>query len=584
MMNIIIQFIKKNWLIILSAIFCFLAYFLPIYVFYNEDKLGNGIMFMPNDCEAHYAGRVNEVFEGDNAFTSTFLNEYKYLDNKILQYGETIFGNILKFIKIDVIDFYFFSKPIFILINFLLWYYLFFLITKKKTLSLFTVSLFMLAGTLFDPAAWKDILSIITWQSTDYEPLVYSRFVNPLLTYPFLLFGLIRLYLFYERKTVADALWLGLAMGIAFYIYFYFWFYLITLAGVLGLYYLLRRDWENVKKVIISIGTALFIGAYYISEMMGVFFGEINDATGGALNVFTSTHRLIFSSFVLAACAFFTFYLWYKKKKAGSINQSEIFIGLMLISSVLVVNQQVLSGTLIEEGHFHWYINKPVAALAISVIIYFFFEKFIQGLRLRKIILAFVFFMILAIGAGVQASGYRRWAPVFKDYSRYGAAFVWLNENSKPGSVVLANDQAAELIPAYTHNDVYYAPNAKLYQSTPLERRIQAAQIFYRLYKPGADMDSEEAREFCHRYSFFLYSYDETSHCPEWLSERIRTGYEENGYKTGELRGLLDAYRLDYIIWDQQNDPQWPVAEINDLEMLFESNGVKIFRYKQLVK
>ncbi len=580
-MNFLKLKIKHHKLAILIAFICGLIYLAPNLFFdLNQQNRFLGIQLTTLDSEPHYMARVRDVAEGHFRHSNVFLFEYKNIDQPIFQYSEQFYGVLLGFLHIDIADFYLFSKFIFSALNFFLWYYFSWLILKSRRAALLSASLLFFGIFIVNNLDLREQLSILFW-NTDSSPLLtYGRFVNPLLTFSFFFAGLIQLYRFYDKPNLKNGLFYSFIWGVNFYVYFYFWAFLSVVSGLVFLYFLCTKNFSAFKKsIIVSLG-ALLIAFYYLWQMLAVAYGGVvEDSTADSMTIFTATHKMIFSKLVFAIFILVLLLFFYKKYKKERFNKGHVFLFLLFLSAIIVVNQQVVTGRLVEEGHFHWYTNRGVVYLGLAMILSYVISK-IKNLKFQNIIYGVLFVYLVMFGIGVQMSGYKMGLEKYIYFQNYASSIKWLNKNSKAESVVLANDDLSDLLPAYTHNNVYYAPHAIFYPSNPRERREQAVNVYYFLEKHNEKkIDISYLCKLNFYYNEFQYKYiRKEDRCTDSIKKKLVDNYQE--FLKNDFESQLKKYRIDYIVWDKNKNLDWNIDKLDFIEAVFRDGNTVIFEIK----
>ncbi|PLX27414.1 hypothetical protein C0583_03825 [Candidatus Parcubacteria bacterium] len=420
--------IKEYWLAIVIAMVVAFIYFAPYFLslFENEYK---GVLFTSLDSEVHYLARLNEISEGYWNYASTYLYEYKDSSTVVNQYSDVLYGLIVGLLGISVVSFYLFAKIFFAFLNYLLWYFLSYLLSNNKKFSILTALFVTIGYTVKENINITDQINILFWKGDVSNFLVFSRIVNPFVVHPFFIISIILLFLFFKKNQLKYSIWFGVLLGLNYYLFFYSWVYLLVVAFLLILYFVIYKKFDEVKKLACGLFLSFVLGVYYFYMMFKLaFFSFAEDATAGALSLFESTHEIILSKYVFFIFLIFLVYLIYKKVRIKDVSTSDIFLLLLISGSIIVVNQQVLTGMLVEEGHFHWYINTPITSIVLAYLIYYtssFFKK--KSLNIFVFSLFLIYFIFF--GLGYQLSAYGNVKEEFIKKQRYAEFYEWLNKN-----------------------------------------------------------------------------------------------------------------------------------------------------------
>lgn len=582
MINYFLKIEKKYLVVLLIAFICGLIFLMP-YVFFVI-KLGQnyqGIMLTPFDAEDHYLSMINEVSEGHIWHNSTYLFEYKDIFNPLIQYTEILFGFFVKYSHISIVSLYVSSKFIFSFINFILWYYFSLKLSKNNKLSLLSALLFSFGSSLLTNIGLTKQIDVVLLKDGSSGVLTFSRFINPLGSFLFFIGALISCYNFFEKRNVKYSIIAGIFLGINFYIYFYFWSYLIVLYFLIFLYFLLKKLKKEVLLSLLSIFTGFIIGFYYIYNMgLSVFYNYIGKATSGMLLSIVETHRFVFSKVFFLSLFFYMLYFFLKKYKKDLISAGDQFVVLLIFSIFIATNQQLVTGKMMQEGHYHWYITTPIFFLVLSIFIFKILD-FYKNDKIKKILFYFFVAYLLYFGFSVQLITLKKNMESYAYYQNYGILFNWLNKNSVKDSVVFANDEFSNLLPVYTSNNPYYSGYASYYASNPKDRRLHAVNVYYFLnYRDKDIIEFSKRKEELGRYALNLVYYRDKcgrGDCyPDELLEEMKNSYKQFGEISFEEQ--LKKYKVDYFVWDQNKNPEWKIDDLLNLELITSYNNIYLFK------
>jgi len=578
----ILKLINDHKITVILALLTGIIYVAPNLIFAGQ-KNYKGIQLMNLDAEVFYSARIKEVIEGHKDYTSTYFYEYKDGKESIYQYIDIAVGMFLRYVKIDLVSFFTYSKFVFTIISFQLWYYFSYLISKRKLVGILSAVLLFLGYHLFDVPNVINQFKIIFFKSGDLSPLVFGRFPSPLLTYPFFILGLIFAFLFFKESTKKHAMVLGLLASLNLYLYAFFGVYLLALIFIILIYFIIRNNRESLKNFIYLTLTALIASGYYIYYLFKVMFlGSINNATAGSYSVYSLSHRPLMPKVLIIGFLMMAVYLLYCKYRSLKPAKEKIFLIILLFTSAFSLNQQIITGKLVEDGHFHWYINKPIFYLVFCILFVWFFEllanKKLLKLYLLKLIFSFFVIYSIFLGIGVQASSYKNSYNEYANQQKYRPFIDWLNNNSQPESVVLANQKLSLLIPVYTHNNIYYVRSYPIHFSTySLDRRINS--VCLSLYLEKGESAKEEIynlAEIQNIYGSYIYFNYYQNRMPQDLVEKIINKCNE--YYQNPIRTNLGQYRLDYIIFDKDEDKNWPIQSFDFIEPIYKYENIVLYK------
>lgn len=572
--------LKKHYIAVVFALIVGAIYVAPHIVF-ELSQYDNAIHFAPLDAESHYLASVNEVAEGYDSYTSTFLYEYKNSSLQNMPTGAWLFGVLKRVMGLDIKTLYISIQFLFPLISFILWYWLSYLITKNRLWSILSGLLVLLGFHVLEYINITRYIHILLGQA-DMNLLLYSRFINPVATFPFFFAGLVSAYYLFVQPIRKHALWFGLLLGINMYLYAFFWAALGILAACIGIYWLIQKQWKAIISLILSGVISIIVGAKVFYTIL--FTSSSTETAFDMLGItFPFVHHRIlnWSDILMGAIVLCVVYLFVSYKKERAISLQVRFVGLLVCTAIIAVNQQMVSGIAVEPGHFHWYVVIPITFLVITVCAQRIIETYISNDTVQKGMGIIGIIGIVWFGIGTQVSGYTAQAASFAEYHQYVPILSWLQEHTEPESVVLASMDLSDWIPAYTHNNVYMAPHAVYYESYPLERRLHNVAVYYYLhYRDDSVLTGMKNRKSelgrvalpLVYYRDLCGSYD----CyPDSIVDSMVTYYENVSHEDFET--WLKKYRIDYIVWDTQNNSEWNIVSNTTVVFETEIGPFKIF-------
>jgi len=582
-----INFFKKYWLVIVLAILIGFVHYFPQVLF--EYQLGSdyqGFYILTSSDEYTKIAKVQEIYDGHYLFTSASVYEYKDSSSPdgftITELLIGLIGRILYLSAVQVALLFKFILPI---ILFLLLYYLSFLITGSKIGSLITPSLILLGSQLKSPQLIPGIIKqIINFQ---YEgSLVYLRPSHPSFSSIFFFTVFIFLFLFFKTKKLSYGFLAGLFLGLLFYIYAFFWVFTLVLFGVIIGYLILKRDWHFLKKILLILLLGLFIGSFFLYD----FFYRVSfETTVDSLQIrqtFFHTHHFIFDKIVIVPFLIYSFFLLYLYKK-NKFKEEFFFPYFLLIASLIVSNQQVITGREIQPHHWYWFTNLPAAFFASSVLVIYFLENLKIKNLFKNVIIFLILLFLIIFGTGIQYSYYQVHFADYRYYQNYSYIFNWLNKNTSKDSVVYSDYYLSDYIPAFTHNNVYWSGSVKNNPNTPIERVFHNYFVYI---KVNFNTDEEEIRQYLQEYKDEVGCMVLSFEIIEAQCGGSRTCYSDEildflaeEYKRFlqlPLEEQLKRYRIDYLVWNYNKYPNIYIDLERFFESVFEYQGIIIYKIK----
>ncbi|MEK7125715.1 MAG: hypothetical protein AAB880_02245, partial [Patescibacteria group bacterium] len=179
-----------------------------------------------------------------------------------------------------------------------------------------------------------------------------------------------------------------------------------------------------------------------------------------------------------------------------------------------------------------------------------------------------------------------------EDRQYYGEVFAWINANTEKDAVILSDMQLMNFIPVYTAANVYHSYYAFVLPGS--DQEIIERTLFSHFFEPEFFTVEEFGfKDRAHILWSFVEDTEKNTHTiarrwtipyePVYSLEKERAKVSEvyDGLvKTGWNVSLLKKYRLDYIIWDKNIEPDWNLEHYKELELVVRVGDVLIYRFK----
>lgn len=559
MKKIILVLDNHKWAILLAIVSSLIIVYPQIYFRYDHQNDYSGIeLFGNSDDESAWMSRLREVQDGHFSFANAYFKEGKS-DPYIFQpLGTIIVGFLGKLFALNINNTLLFSRLFFSFLVFLIIYAFILSFTKEKLTALTVSSALILAKSVFSRAGLAKMLAFGS-PSTQYLELM--RPVNPAMTY-FFLFGFILFFwLFFAKNQWRWGIISAVFLGLSFYDYFYTWTFLCVFLGVLILIFLFQKRWRDIKKIaLILLGSAIIAIPWFFNLYQ--LFSHPNyqaiiqrfGMLGGRVPVLSILAPLLF----IAVLVIFP----------RITNKDRYFFALALASSpVIALNQHIVTGKVLSEGHYHWYFTFPLAVIFLFIL---FFLRFPDRLKFLKKSLAIsaIFFSIFA-GIIVQSFSYAFHEQELLGMQKYGPLTDWLNQNANPEEVVFANDPVSQMVVIYTPLNVFYHPSAKYTLAATKELLLDAVFTFYRLDGVGLKEANSVFLINKREISALIYSqyYRELtgdySGIPNEIIGQFSEMYKQSlTVPTSEfLNDIWTKRRVNYVVWDKKTNPLWQLDQ-----------------------
>jgi hypothetical protein len=333
--------------IILALFISVITAFPQLYFRFNENSVDKGIELLP---DSPWSPRVREVLDGHFNFGNVYGKDGK--DNPYLfqPLGSMAVAFMGKIFSLNINDTILFSRFVLPFLTTLLIYSFVFLITRDKFAALGSTAIFVLADSVLSYSGLFNMLKGIS--PTQFLPI--SVPVNPGMIY-IPLFGFLAVFwLYYVKKDWRYGLASVFLLGLNFHNYFYSWTYLYAFGGILFLIFVIKRDWNMAKRVfgIFLLGLIPAI-PFFINLYEASFFPTYAEV-GMRLGII-QTHTPLFVGFTVvgALCLFLLFFPRENKDKY-------YFVLALFLTPLITMNQQVITGKLMQSDHYHWYFHRPM--------------------------------------------------------------------------------------------------------------------------------------------------------------------------------------------------------------------------------
>ena len=473
----------------------------------------SGIYMLKSDAETHYLARMKNSAEG-NGIGNPFLHEYAHEPSATWSYSEWLLALPSRFFDISVPQLSLLYKFLLPAFATLCAYACLFFMSKSRVWSAAGGITLILGSALVNTS---DIINLLTGNEVYTQFLGYSRPINP--QFSGIVFFVYFLSLFATLKYRNRTLFVvtGLISALAWYVYFYTATFILAMNSVVIVGYI-------VHAVILKYGhiipqsIARFLRKIFIQENpadsdLGAVLHLLKNmvmATGisivGAIPFMWATYRLMSSPYYgeLARVAHITASrtpvlstawvatlcivmgtVWiYTRHKDNPERAFPAFTRIciyMILATGIAVNQQVITGIVVQQGHYHWYTNAPLFVFMIWICIFTLISFSPVSNTLKKvgtyIVAGICFITVMSYGILVQYSSYKVRFAETAQAQRFAQVLDWLKAYTEPESTVLAHNDISELIPIYTNNTVAWENHATYYLMSHTRREFTPENI-----------------------------------------------------------------------------------------------------------
>ncbi|MBI4087902.1 hypothetical protein HY418_00755, partial [Candidatus Kaiserbacteria bacterium] len=338
----------------------------PLYA--GDEYRGVNIAHFGND-EHHYLTRVKEVLEGHN-LGQMYLAEGKDLPDSFQSNIEQIMFSPVRALglgdSVDVVTAVNILNAVGIFVVLALMYILVYILSGDILLSL-TCAVFAVGGYFLieNKTILHTILREHRFFYTDFN--IYGRSMFPYAAQiPFLAFLIFTYraatatFQRFSRETIvpyAYTLLAGLTFGFLFYDYLYGWTFALAFCGALFLASVIFRKW-SAAIVAVAIGIiGLLIGSFKLVSMYELFTSPLGDQFSYFFLAINS-HVPIMSMTSLAVVLLFAVYAYVRRD-----DKNLFYIFALILTGLVALEQQILTGRAVQYGHFYWYFVVPISII-----------------------------------------------------------------------------------------------------------------------------------------------------------------------------------------------------------------------------
>ncbi|MBI5138664.1 MAG: hypothetical protein HZA95_02605 [Candidatus Vogelbacteria bacterium] len=565
--------------ILFAVILAFIVAFPQVYfrIDHQSDGVYQGIELLP---DSPWSARVREVQDGHPNFGAIYYKDGK--DNPYLfqPLGSMVVGYVGELFSLDINNTILLSRIILSFIVFILIYVFVFLLSKSRLTALCSSTVLLFAESILSFSGLSRLFHGLNPDSF----LRIARPVNPAMIYVLLFSFLICFWFFYKKNDWRWGVASAILLGLNFYNYFYSWTFLYSFGAILILFFLCQKRWREALRL-----AGVFLGALLVAfpYCVNLYRATMHPAyvEVGARNGIVLTHAPLFVG-LTAIIALIVFFLGFPKE-----DREKYFFSLaLLLTPFITLNQQLLTGRVLQEAHYHWFFHKPIAVIVVLIVILHLLAS--RGFVLtRKVIAGIILTVSIFTGVFVQAETYfndsRDGGMIAVERQKYGPVMKWLNENALKESVVLANDEISHLTVIYTPLNVFYHRAAMYSLASTKARLLDVLFTFYRLrgIKAGdarevffAERGNISANIYGIHYRELLGSYDAI---PDDKIEEAVNLYIKSQSEDSQnwFKRVFKKYEVGYVVWDKKSDPSWQLDAYQNLVKAAElPNDMLIYR------
>lgn len=579
-------FIKEHcWIIILSFLLTVLI-FAPLIVFpWVLGKEYQGININWFGTDAHfYLTRGKEVLDG-HGLGCPVLKECKNEQDPYYAYGDYILLAPIKLLgladKVNIVTVYNTYCFFVVFIIIILIYFFVRQLSGRKLVSI-AAALFAIGG-----------YSIVYRKALFYEDFnIYARVIYPFINSLILLIYLNSLVKSLNSDKLKYKILAGLSFGLLFYIYFYSWSFALALNGCFFLILLFKKDFLAVKKVLLISSIGLALGAYNLIKLFSSLDTEAGKQTAYFM-LASYGHGPIFSKIGFITLIIFSVY-YYKRRD----DKNWPFILAIILSGWVALNQQIITGRMVQYAHYYWYLVVPMS-IVISI---YMAWRLVKNEKIRKYLFLLLIAVVFINTAGGQYKSFFSTLNVKKSEQSYRPVIDLLNRDKRAG-VILASQDLEYLFTIYTSHNLFWQHSAT-FSRMPIQRLKDALFVYYYLNKKarnnfgdyltkiGQDTKGRgtyyslffrDLEGYWSGYDYYVYmnkirndDKELAGKRPEIIA-RLNDEYTETVLENNGINKLLRKYSVNYLVWDKNQNPEWDLSGIKGLKQLYSYNNIFLY-------
>ncbi len=568
--------------IILGIIVSLLCAFPQVYfrIDHRNDGIYQGIELLP---DSPWSARAREVMDGHPWFGNIYNKDGKDQPYLFQPLGSMVVAYTGELFSLDINNTLLLSRLVFPFVVTILIYSFVFLVSRDKFAALTSAAILLLADSVLRPFG---ILQVLHGELPD-EFLRIARPVNPAMIYVFFFGFLVSFWCYFKDRSVRFGLLSALLLGLNFYNYLYTWTYLYAFGGLLALFYIMERQWKEVTRL-----AYVFLGALIVAIPYGINLYKVTsyptyeEVAARFGMVFTHAPLYVGTSVIISIFVFLFFFPQVEKRRY-------YFSLALVLAPFVTMNQQIITGKVLQPSHYHWFFHKPIIIIIICIVIFHVLTRF-SWTRLRMLVAVGILLVSVGTGTFIQFLSYHQGngndgGSIAVERQKYGLVMQWLNENVQKETMVFANDEASHMVVIYTPLNVFYhraLPFASL--SATKTRQLETIFTFYRLQ----GIDHDEAREVFfqdrERLSGIIYGiyyrevFGSYEAIPDEKVDEIVSRYQETLTIPTDtwLQDVWKKYEVEYFVWDRKKDPLWELSKYPFLKEVATFGDITIYSLK----
>ncbi len=566
------QSIRHHWPAILIATVVGILCSAP-FLYFTQTQEYKGVVMMGSDAEDHYLARMQEVAEGHWSTANTFL------PNKDQPYLQPGGGELLAMspgalMQLSASQTEMLNKFLFPFFAALLLYALGYLITRSRGAGVLCAAAVLLGdgNLLSNTNAWK---SLFHGSAINTNFLSWSRPINPEVSGIALIASLLLMYRIFIAHIAHKAEYFILAVVIGCTVYISpFIFTFLALSLVLHfMWLLLRRNKMALLAFAVGVGAIICTIPFLLNYFSLVASSAYADSSM-RLGVVASSHPILGLWLPILLCV--ALFVWPRRYSTAR----PLFI-ISAVALFALLNQQLVTGHILQPGHYHWYITMPLVLIMLSLLASYFIEN-LSSVWLKRLLFAAGIGIFIYNGVITQTGSYKAWLHYSVASQRYAPVLQALN-TLPDQSVVWTDPDLSIYIPIYTRHDSPADGQLSNYL-IPLSFMQERLLVSYRLRDIPPDQilaTMEREREAVSSALFSIYwAYQKGSFgaIPQDVLVETASAYKQS-YST-PLADLLKNLGVTAVAWDSSAYPTWHIDRLLSATKITEAGGYSIYRLR----
>lgn len=592
-------FFKEHHMAFIIALLVGVSIVFPQFLFiYQAGEQYQGFNIFETDSEYYFMARIRDVYDGHYKLSSPLLAGGKDLPYVQPPLPELIMGLTGKILHLDissVLILYRFFLPFLL---FLLIYFLVLAVTNgDKKSAILSSAIIIIASNLVSYP--QQLLEMFKGNFFASQFADYARPVNPQIS-SFFFFGF--LYLFWRliHSPLRRYVYYCIALfGLSFYVYIYTWTFLTLFIGLQIVILFWQKRFDLMRKIILVLVSGYIIAIPYFINTYNVI-NHFSYQTLVFIYGLYNSHQFIFSSIFFISFLLLTALYFFQKIKDKDFFW---FFMALIVSGFIAINQQILTGRIMQYGHYHWYFNKPILIVIFSVFIFTILRKLQLKEVYKNLFLLIIIFLAFFNIYNIQYTSYQHHFNNYLQIQKYRSVIQWFNEHAQKDEVVyvpesfyypidgrsdigsMPSRMLGRFIVSYTPLNLYFFTSANLsllpYQDYNKYNLLLVLKLL--------DVKPENTFVYLRRHPdifgdvYLMYfkvrglNYKDIP--DEWVEDIVEQ-YKEF-YKMS-WKEIFSQYPLDYIVWDKIDLPDLPFDDIKDKYHLYKEvyNKQEIVVYK----